>query len=196
MMQNTTTGNDFIVDDLDVFTGSEQTTGSDYIETEGDEAVNKPQRKDGSNFKKIYKENKMLREELNALKEVVYSKDETQEYDSDGPSDHNKIGQYEKADVFYYLMKNEEARGLDEEIQKALNRFPQMSLDEAFTYAKASKKDVQTSDTDDFDFISESAPKPRKLSDVKNEDDVYEMLKEGKITKDQLLSWKRANKLL
>ena len=69
-----------------------------------------------------------------------------------------------------------------------------MTIEEAYTYAKASKKETASSKTtDDFDFMSETPAKPKRLSDIKNEDDVYKMVKEGKITKDQLISWKKAN---
>ena len=71
-----------------------------------------------------------------------------------------------------------------------------MTIEEAYTYAKASKKETISKTTDDFDFMSETPAKPKRLSDIKNEDDVYKMVKEGKITKDQLISWKKANNLL
>ena len=72
-----------------------------------------------------------------------------------------------------------------------------MTIDEAYTYAKASKKETNSSKTtDDFDFMSETPVKQKRLSDIKDEDEVYKMVKEGKVTKEQLLSWKKANNLL
>ena len=63
-MQNETTDFDTIVDDLSNVKSGEQSTGSDYIETAEDGAANKPQHKDKSNFKTLYKKYKNLEDEV------------------------------------------------------------------------------------------------------------------------------------
>ena len=82
-MQNETTDFDTIVDDLSNVKSGEQSTGSDYIETAEDGAANKPQHKDQSNFKTLYKKYKNLEDEVEKLREQLENKETEDGIDDD-----------------------------------------------------------------------------------------------------------------
>ena len=82
-MQNETTSFDTIIDDLSNVKSGEQSTGSDYIETAEDGAANKPQHKDQSNFKAIYKKYKTLEDEVEKLREQLEKKETEDGVDDD-----------------------------------------------------------------------------------------------------------------
>ena len=53
-----------------------------------------------------------------------------------------------------------------------------MTIEEAFTYVKALSKPTAEKQSDDFDFVSEVQTRPKKLSEIKSEDEIHRMLKE------------------
>lgn len=182
-------GSDGLIDDLD----------SD-IET-SDEGDNDSQQngasKPASNFKKLSKALKDTRrqmlekdanisdltERLNRLETLLTNENEDMEEQNSNTGVDNTLNLME------FVMDNPEAKQYKNDIKETLSKFPQMTMEEAYRYVKASQPERSVS-KNDYDLRNTQIPKRKRLEDL-TEDEAYDS---NITTKAQLLQWLRTHK--
>ena len=167
-----------IVDDLNweetIEIEDESTDDSDNKSKNSDEDNTLSSKSKKSNWKKMSQELKKLRAEKAAWQwEDDIDEDEIE--DSQSTVDENKLTRF--------LMKNNEALEYEDSIVETLLEFPNMSFEQAFTFAKANNSESTTSKS----FTTKSVKQVKKVSDLTDD----QALKHFKWNAAWFLDWQR-----
>lgn len=127
---------------------NEYPENEDDLESEGDDSQSEDEESQEEEQEVKQKPNvvKQQREEIKALKKALKAKEKEVKLD---PS--------QETEARFFFVENPEAKEMKDEIRATIAKFPTMSFEEAFTYAKAMKpKESQTKK--EFDLRTKSKP--------------------------------------
>ena len=155
---------------------NEETTSSEQSETSSED--NTTSEKEKKKFD-VWKEYKKLKKENRVLKAT--SEEETSQEEMEAEKAWTTDNSFNDVKFDIFLLKNKEAEEYWEEIKDTLNKYPNMSLDEAYSFSKANYTKSQSK----TDFSTKSATTKKELKDYSKEEIVA--LKDSK----KLLEWSR-----
>jgi len=148
---------------------TEGTTASEeYSKTDSEENTTSTKDKK-SNWKKMAKTLKALRAENAELrkaqaKKAVANDDDDEDYDFDD----DEIG-FDKTEFRFFTIENPEAKEYKDQMEATLNKYPDMSFEDALALVKA-KIPQESSSSNDFSSKSSNVKVRKKLADLTDEE--------------------------
>lgn len=147
----------------------EDTTASDEeSKTDSEEDTTSSKK---SNWKRMSKVNKWLKSENASLKQRIaeLEKGQGKQEDIDDEEDIDDGNSYDELDLRLFLIENSEAKDHKKGIIEALDKYPNMSFDDALDFAKA-KTPKQSHSSTDFSSKGTMVKTKKKLSQLTEEE--------------------------
>lgn len=147
---------------------SEETTTSEEDSKSSSEEDTSSTKSKKSNWKKMSKTIKDLRAENEALKKAKVTKtedvDDEEEYDFD-----EEEGGFDKTEFRFFTIENPEAKEHQKQMESLLEKYPNMSFEDALTFVKAQTPQESTS-SKDFSSKWSNVKVRKKLADLTEEE--------------------------
>ena len=155
-------------DETTIETNEDSTSSDDESETGSEENTSSTKSKK-SNWKKMSKAMKAKDKQIADLQAKLDGQSSDDD-DDDGDYELDEVeGGFDKTEFRFFVIENPEAREYSKELEVAVNKYPDMSFEDALTFVKAKTPQESTS-SNDFSSKSSNVKVRKRLADLTEEE--------------------------